>query len=88
MFARMLDLRVDSCDRFAKHASLTGNGVTTHTEGMKAARWLVADRKRVCLFGEMQVSFLSSHLKQHTIGAMFLIRAVYLQLVYSTEVGT
>lgn len=28
------------CDRFAKHASLTGNGVTTHRDGMKAARWL------------------------------------------------
>lgn len=28
------------CDRFAKHASLPGNGVTTHRDGMKAARWL------------------------------------------------
>lgn len=27
-------------DRFAKHASLPGNGVTTHRAGMKAERWL------------------------------------------------
>ena len=33
------------CDRFAKHASLTGNGVTTHRHGMQA-RWLTAK----CLF--------------------------------------
>ncbi len=38
------------CDRFAKHASLTGNGVTTHRDGMKAMRWLVGDRNRVCFF--------------------------------------
>lgn len=30
------------CDRFAKHASLPGNGVTTHRDCMKAARWLTA----------------------------------------------
>lgn len=54
------------CDRFAKHASLKGNGVTTHRDGMKAARWLVADKRRVCFFGEIQVWFLSCRSKQHT----------------------
>lgn len=29
--------------RFAKHASLTGNGADTHGDGMRAARWLEAD---------------------------------------------